>query len=85
MFLALKREDLYWLNLQRMLLTNAYVIFASVTNAVGSIVADHFIVTFETYNTTTVHICFILIFDFESLHVSGAEMIDLLMIEINKD
>ena len=44
-------------------LTNTCIVSANITETVGSIRTRSSIVTFRTYNTTTVHICFILIFD----------------------
>ena len=44
-------------------LTNTYIVVADITKTVDSILASHCIVTFQTYNTTTVNVRFILVFN----------------------
>jgi hypothetical protein len=63
MFQGLKWDNCHRMNWQRLVLTNTYVVFASVTNAVRTILANHCVVTFWAYNATTVYIRFILISD----------------------
>jgi hypothetical protein len=52
-------------------LTNTYIGFAHGTNAIGSILTNHCIVTPWTFDTTTIDIGFILIFHIVVTRFSG--------------